>query len=246
MIVIPAIDLKEGRCVRLLQGDMNRETVFSENPLETAKHWEGLGAELLHVVDLDGAVEGRPRNRDLIREIVRGLSIPVEVGGGIRSMEAIDAYLDAGVERVVIGTRAAEDPKFLADACRRFPRKIVAGIDAKEGYVAVRGWVDTTSQKAVDLARKMEEAGVVAIIFTDIQRDGMQTGPNIESTQALAESVTIPVIASGGVSSLKDIENLLKIEASGITGVITGRAIYTGTLDLRQAIALTRGGTESC
>lgn len=242
MIVIPAIDLKDGRCVRLMQGKMDRETVYSENPAETACHWEGLGAELLHLVDLDGAVEGRPRNLAQIRDIIHSLSIPVEVGGGIRSMETIDSYLNTDVQRVVIGTRAVEDPDFLGEACRRFPGRIVAGIDAKNGYVAVRGWTDVTARRAVDLSLEMEALGVSAVIFTDIQRDGMQTGPNIESTKALAESVEIPVIASGGISSLGDIEALMKIEHCGVTGAITGRALYTGALDLKEAIALTQRG----
>jgi len=240
MIIIPAIDLKEGRCVRLVQGDMNQETVYSDNPPQMARHWEESGGELLHVVDLDGAVEGEPKNLDLIRRIASALSIPVEVGGGIRTMETIEAYLGAGVARVVIGTKAAEDPEFLAEACRRHPGKIVAGIDAKNGFAAVHGWTDTTDLRAVDLARQMEGAGVAAIIFTDIQRDGMETGPNIESTRELAEAVTIPVIASGGISGLADIENLLEIESSGVTGAITGRALYTGALDLKEAIALTK------
>lgn len=242
MIVIPAIDLKNGRCVRLVQGDMNQETVYSESPPETAKHWENLGAELLNLVDLDGAVEGRPRNLDLIQKIVKGLSIPVEVGGGIRKMETIESYLSAGVERVVIGTRAVEDPEFLARACQAHPGRIIAGIDAKDGYVAVKGWTQVTAKKATDLCSEMEHFGVSAIIFTDIQRDGMQTGPNIESTRSLAESVKIPVIASGGISGLKDIEALMELEGYGVTGAITGRAIYTGTLDLKQAIRLTRQG----
>jgi phosphoribosylformimino-5-aminoimidazole carboxamide ribotide isomerase len=246
MIVIPAIDLKQGRCVRLVQGDMNQETVYSDTPVATARHWEEQGAELLHVVDLDGAVEGRPRNLTLIQEIVKALSIPVEVGGGIRTEQTIESYLAAGVERVVIGTRAAEDPEFITRVCTQFPGRIVAGIDANRGYVAVRGWTDTSSRKATDLAREMEKAGVSAIIFTDIQRDGMETGPNIESTKALAETVDLPVIASGGISGLRDIEALMAVETAGITGVITGRAIYTGALDLKEAIALTQRGAQPC
>ncbi|MDX1764869.1 MAG: 1-(5-phosphoribosyl)-5-[(5-phosphoribosylamino)methylideneamino]imidazole-4-carboxamide isomerase [bacterium] len=246
MIVIPAIDLKEGRCVRLIQGDMNQETVYSDNPVAMARHWENQGAELLHVVDLDGAVEGRPRNLELIHQIVKALKIPVEVGGGIRTAETIQAYLAAGVDRVVIGTRAAEDPHFMAQVCKAHPGKIVAGIDAKAGYVAVRGWTDTSSRLATDLAREMAGLGVAAIIFTDIQRDGMETGPNIESTKALAEAVDLPVIASGGVAGLKDIKALLAVESAGIVGAITGRALYTGALDLGEAIALTRKGVDSC
>ncbi len=242
MIVIPAIDLKNGKCVRLVQGNMDQETVYSDNPLQMAKHWEKLGAEFLHLVDLDGAVEGMPRNLGLIREIVKGISIPVEVGGGIRNLETIDSYIHAGAARVVIGTRAVEDPDFLAEACRRFPGKILAGIDARNGYVAVQGWTHITTRLATDLAREIQGQGVSAIIFTDIQRDGMQTGPNIESTRALAESVSTPVIASGGISSLQDIRSLMEIEPYGVIGAITGRALYTGTVDLREAIALTRAG----
>ncbi len=241
MIVIPAIDLKNGKCVRLVQGDMDQETVYSENPPEMASHWENLGAERLHLVDLDGAVEGQPRNLDLIREIVKSLSIPVEVGGGIRNMETVESYLTAGVESVVIGTRAFEEPDFVAEACRKFPERVIVGIDAKNGYVAVKGWTEVTKMLATELASRMEGLGVSTIIFTDIQRDGMQTGPNIESTRALAESVKVPVIASGGISSLEDISNLMKIEPYGVTGAITGRAIYTGSLDLKEAIALTHG-----
>jgi phosphoribosylformimino-5-aminoimidazole carboxamide ribotide isomerase len=240
MIVIPAIDLKNGRCVRLIQGDMDRETVYSDNPPEMGLHWQQLGAELLHVVDLDGAVEGVPRNLELVGRIVRELAIPVEVGGGIRTLDTMASYLNAGVSRVVLGTKAAEDPDFLAEACRQFPGQVVAGVDARDGYVAVKGWTETTSRRAADLALEMADAGVCAIIFTDIQRDGMQTGPNIESTRALAEAVSVPVIASGGVSSLDDVKAVLQIERFGVTGVITGRAIYAGTLDLREAIALTR------
>ncbi|MEK6777261.1 MAG: 1-(5-phosphoribosyl)-5-[(5-phosphoribosylamino)methylideneamino]imidazole-4-carboxamide isomerase [bacterium] len=242
MIVIPAIDLKNGKCVRLVQGNMDQETVYSDNPLQMARHWQDLGAELLHLVDLDGAIEGMPRNLDLIREIVKGLSIPVEVGGGIRSLETIDAYIREGADRVVIGTRAVEDPDFLTQACRRFPGKIIAGIDARNGYVAVQGWTQVTGRLATDFALEIQGQGVSAIIFTDIHRDGMQTGPNIESTRALAESVTIPVIASGGISSLEDIRALMRIEPSGVTGAITGRALYSGAMDLREAIALTKAG----
>lgn len=242
MIVIPAIDLKNGKCVRLVQGDMDQETVYSDNPLQMARHWEDLGAELLHLVDLDGAIEGMPRNLDLIREIVKGLSIPVEVGGGIRSLEIIDAYIREGADRVVIGTRAVEDPDFLTQACRRFPGRIIAGIDARNGYVAVQGWTQVTGRLASDFALEIQGQGVSAIIFTDIHRDGMQTGPNIESTRDLADSVDIPVIASGGISSLDDIRALMRIEPSGVTGAITGRALYSGAMDLREAIALTKAG----
>jgi len=242
MIVIPAIDLKNGKCVRLVQGNMDQETVYSDNPLQMARRWEKLGTELLHLVDLDGAVEGTPKNLDLIQEMVKGLFMPVEVGGGIRSLETIDSYIRAGAMRVVIGTRAAEDPDFLTEACRRFPGKILAGIDARNGYVAVHGWTKVTERPATDLAREIQGQGVSAVIFTDIHRDGMQTGPNIESTRALAESISIPVIASGGISSLEDVRALMRIEPCGVIGAITGRALYTGALDLREAMALTKRG----
>jgi len=242
MIVIPAIDLKNGKCVRLVQGNMDQETVYSDNPLQMARRWEKLGAELLHLVDLDGAVEGTPKNLDLIQEMVKGLFMPVEVGGGIRSLETIDSYIRAGAMRVVIGTRAVEDPDFLTEACRRFPGKILAGIDARNGYVAVHGWTKVTERPATDLAREIQGQGVSAIIFTDIHRDGMQTGPNIESTRTLAESISIPVIASGGISSLEDVRALMRIEPCGVIGAITGRALYTGALDLREAMALTKRG----
>lgn len=241
MIVIPAIDLKEGRCVRLEQGLMDKDTVYSDDPVAQALIWQEQGGELLHLVDLDGAFAGVPRNRDAIRAIVEAVSIPTELGGGIRDMATIEAYIDLGIDRVILGTVAKENPALVGEACRSFPGKIVVGIDAKDGLVAVRGWADITEKRASDLAREMEDFGVAAIIYTDIARDGMMQGPNIEATRQLAESISIPVIASGGVSRLQDIENLMAIEASGVTGVITGKAIYTGALDLRQAVALTRG-----
>ena len=241
MIVIPAIDLKEGRCVRLEQGLMDKDTVYSDDPAAQALIWQEQGGELLHLVDLDGAFAGVPRNRDAIRAIVEAVSIPTELGGGIRDMATIEAYIDLGIDRVILGTVAKENPALVGEACRSFPGKIVVGIDAKDGLVAVRGWADITEKRASDLAREMEDFGVAAIIYTDIARDGMMQGPNIEATRQLAESISIPVIASGGVSRLQDIENLMAIEASGVTGVITGKAIYTGALDLRQAVALTRG-----
>jgi phosphoribosylformimino-5-aminoimidazole carboxamide ribotide isomerase len=245
MLVIPAIDLKEGRCVRLEQGLMERDTVYSDDPAAQARSWQEQGGELLHIVDLDGAFAGVPRNREAIAAIVRAIDIPTELGGGIRDLATIEAYLELGVGRVILGTVAKENPHLVAEACRLFPGRIVVGIDARDGLVAVRGWADVTEKKASDLAKEMEGFGVSAIIYTDIARDGMLQGPNLEATRLLAESITIPVIASGGVSSLKDIENLLAIEASGVVGVITGKAIYTGALDLREAVALTKKG-KSC
>ncbi len=240
MIVLPAIDLKDGQCVRLEQGLMEKDTVYSDDPAAMARHWQDEGGEFLHLVDLDGAFAGVPKNREAIEAIVAAVDIPTELGGGIRDLETIEAYLKLGISRVILGTVAKENPELVAEACRRFPGQIVVGIDAKNGLVAVRGWAEVTEKKAIDLAREMEAFGVTAIIYTDIARDGMMQGPNLEATAALAEAISIPVIASGGVSSLDDIRNLLQIEASGIEGVITGKAIYDGALNLREAVALTK------
>lgn len=244
MIVIPAIDLKEGNCVRLEQGEMNRDTVFSDNPAEQALKWQEAGAELLHLVDLDGAFAGVPKNKAAIEAIIKAISIPAQLGGGIRDIATIEAYLSLGLSRVIIGTAAQRNPELVVEACQKFPGQIVVGIDAKNGMVAVQGWAELTDISAVDLARKFEDCGVAAIIYTDISRDGMMGGPNLEATRALAEAISIPVIASGGVSSLKDIENLMAIEASGVTGAITGKAIYTGAINLREAIDLTKRGCQ--
>ena len=244
MIVIPAIDLKEGNCVRLEQGEMNRNTVFSDNPAEQALKWQEAGAELLHLVDLDGAFAGEPKNKAAIEAIIKAIAIPAQLGGGIRDIATIEAYLTLGLSRVIIGTAAQRNPGLVVEACRRFPGRIVVGIDAKNGMVAVQGWAELTDITAVDLARKFEDCGVSAIIYTDISRDGMMGGPNIKATKALAEAISIPVIASGGVSSLKDIENLMTIEQSGVTGAITGKAIYTGAINLAEAIALTKRGLQ--
>lgn len=244
MIVIPAIDLKAGNCVRLEQGEMHRDTVFSDNPAEQALKWQEAGAELLHLVDLDGAFAGEPRNKGAIASILKALSIPAQLGGGIRDIATIEAYLSLGLSRVIIGTAAQRNPELVVEACRKFPGKIVVGIDAKNGMVAVQGWAEVTGITAVDLAKTFEDCGVSAIIYTDISRDGMMAGPNIEATKALAEAISVPVIASGGVSSLKDIENLMAIEASGISGAITGKAIYTGAINLAEAISLTKRGCQ--
>ena len=241
MIVIPAIDLKEGKCVRLEQGLMDKDTVFNDNPAAQARAWQDQGAEMLHIVDLDGAFAGQPKNRAAIEAIVNAISIPSQLGGGIRDIETIEAYLSLGLSRVIIGTAAQRNPELVREACAKFPGRIVVGIDAKNGMVAVQGWAEVTDITAVDLARKFEGFGVSAIIYTDISRDGMLQGPNLEATKALAESVSIPIIASGGVSTLKDIQNLMAIEASGVTGVITGKAVYTGAIKLQEAVALTKG-----
>ncbi len=240
MIVIPAIDLKEGKCVRLEQGLMEKDTVFCDNPAEQAREWERQGAELLHIVDLNGAFAGKPANDGAIAAIVKSIAIPTQLGGGIRDIPTIEAYLALGIGRVILGTAAQRNPELVMEACRLFPGRIVVGIDAKNGMVAVQGWAEVTDVTAVGLAKKFEGYGVSAIIYTDISRDGMMQGPNIEATRALAEAISIPVIASGGVSTLRDIENLMGVESSGVTGVITGKAIYTGAIKLAEAIALTK------
>ncbi len=243
MIVIPAIDLKDGKCVRLEQGLMERDTIYSDDPAATARHWQEEGGELLHIVDLDGAFAGEPKNRAAIEQIVKAIDIPAQLGGGIRDLATIEAYLALGLSRVIIGTAAQRTPELVTEACRCFPGQIVVGIDAKNGMVAVQGWAEVTGITAVELAKKFAGDGVAAIIYTDIARDGMLQGPNLEATRTLAQAAGIPVIASGGVSSLKDIENLLAIEQYGVTGVITGKAIYSGALNLREAVALTKRAT---
>jgi len=241
MIILPAIDLKEGRCVRLEQGLMDRDTVYNDNPAAQARIWQDQGGELLHIVDLDGAFAGVPKNKEAIKAIVAAIDIPSELGGGIRDLQTIEAYLDLGISRAILGTVAKENPALVEEACRKFPGRIVVGIDAKDGLVAVRGWADVTEKKATEMAKEMEGFGVEAIIYTDIARDGMMQGPNIEATRALAEAISIPVIASGGLSSLDDIRRLMAIEQFGVSGVITGKAIYSGAIDLREAVALTKG-----
>jgi len=241
MIILPAIDLKEGRCVRLEQGLMDKDTVYHDNPAAQARIWQEQGGELLHIVDLDGAFAGVPKNRAAIKAIIEAIDIPSELGGGIRDLQTIEAYLELGIDRVILGTVAKENPGLVKEACAKFPGRIVVGIDAMDGLVAVRGWGDVTEKLATEMAREMEGFGVEAIIYTDIARDGMMQGPNIEATRALAEAISIPVIASGGLSTLDDIRRLMAIEVYGVTGVITGKAIYSGAIDLREAVALTKG-----
>jgi phosphoribosylformimino-5-aminoimidazole carboxamide ribotide isomerase len=240
MMIIPAVDIKDGRCVRLLQGEMDKETVFSDNPAAMAQRWQAMGAELIHLVDLNGAVDKKPHNLSTIEAILAGIRVPVQLGGGIRDMATIEAYVNKGVARIVLGTEAIRNPDLVVQAARAFPECIVVGIDARNGYVAIEGWTETTGITAVDLARRFEDIGIAAINFTDIHRDGMQSGPNIEATRQLAEAVSIPVVASGGVSTIDDIKNLLPLTAVGVQGVITGKALYSGSLDLRAAIALAR------
>jgi phosphoribosylformimino-5-aminoimidazole carboxamide ribotide isomerase len=240
MLIIPAIDLKDGRCVRLSQGRMDQETIYSENPVEMAKHWESKGAERLHVVDLNGAVTGKPFHRSLIEEIVRSIHIPVEIGGGIRDLTTIEDYIHTGAGCVILGTAALRNHHLLTEACRQFPGKVILGIDAKGGKVAVEGWKEVATMEAIELARRFEGIGLSAIIFTDIERDGMGTGLNFESTRNLSRSTSIPVIASGGVSRIEDIEHLLELEKDRVIGVIVGRALYTGSLDLEEAMRLVK------
>jgi phosphoribosylformimino-5-aminoimidazole carboxamide ribotide isomerase len=236
MLVIPAIDLKDGQCVRLYQGDMNQATVYSDDPVATALRWQSAGAERLHVVDLDGAVSGSGVNTAVIGHICRSLTIPVQVGGGIRTLEAIERLLFLGVKRVILGTVAHRDPEVVAAACQRFPGQITVGIDARGGKVAVQGWTETTTLDAIDLAQQCAQLGVSEIVYTDIARDGTEQGVNLEATLALAQAIPLPVLASGGVATLRDIQRLAQFESRGISGVIVGRALYTGAVNLAEAI----------
>jgi len=241
MLLIPAIDLKDGRCVRLKQGDLQRETIFSEEPEKVARHWLEMGAERIHLVDLNGAVAGKPQNAAAVRAIVDavGSEVPVQLGGGIRSLETIERYLDSGVSYVIIGTAAVKSPGFLHDACNAFPGQVIVGLDARDGKVATDGWSKLTRHEVVDLARKFEGYGIEGIIYTDIGRDGMMTGVNIEATVKLAQAVDVPVFASGGVNNLDDIDKLLAVESEGVEGVILGRSLYEGTLDFAAALERT-------
>ena len=240
MLVIPAIDLKGGQCVRLLQGRKDEVTTYSNDPVSTAKRWESYGARLLHVVDLDGAFTGSQKNFNAIVKIRGSVKVALEVGGGIRNVGNMINLFSAGIDRVVIGTAAIEDPEFLTHSCRKYPGRILIGIDAKDGMVAIRGWEEVTSINARELAKRLELVGIAGIIYTDISRDGMLSGPNLGAVKEMVESVKIPVIASGGVSGIEDIKNLMRIK--NLWGVITGKAIYAGTLDLKEAIRLTGNG----
>ena len=247
MLIIPAIDLKDGRCVRLQQGKMESATVFSEDPVAMARHWAAEGAKRLHVVDLNGAIAGRPKNEKVIRDIVAavGEKLPVQLGGGIRDLDTIESYLDAGVTFVIIGTAAVKNPGFLSDASYAFPGHIIAGLDAKDGKVAVEGWSKMTGHDVVDLAKKYEEFGIEALIYTDIGRDGMMNGVNIEATLKLAQSIKTPIIASGGLNSVKDVQTICeRLVPEGIIGAIAGRALYEGKLDLKKAQAAADQATK--
>jgi phosphoribosylformimino-5-aminoimidazole carboxamide ribotide isomerase len=239
MQLIPAIDLKDGQCVRLKQGDMDQSTLFGEDPKVMARKWVNAGARRLHLVDLNGAFAGKPKNEMAIRQILRevGTEVDVQLGGGIRDLDTIERYLDAGLRYVIIGTAAVKNPGFLQDACTAFGGHIIVGLDAKDGKVATDGWSKLSGHEVVDLAKKFQDYGVESIIYTDIGRDGMLSGINIEATVRLAQALTIPVIASGGLSNMADVEKLCEVEAEGIEGVICGRAIYTGDLDFTAAQA---------
>ncbi|GAA4032134.1 1-(5-phosphoribosyl)-5-[(5-phosphoribosylamino)methylideneamino]imidazole-4-carboxamide isomerase [Actimicrobium antarcticum] len=245
MLLIPAIDLKDGHCVRLKQGDMDQATVFSEDPGAMALHWLQQGARRLHLVDLNGAFAGRPKNEAAVKAIIKAVrdyaaangidEIPVQLGGGIRDLDTIERYLDGGLSYIIIGTAAVKNPGFLQDACSAFPGQIIVGLDARDGKVATDGWSKLTGHEVIDLAKKFEDYGCEAIVYTDIGRDGMMGGINMEATVRLAQSMTIPVIASGGVHNITDVEALCAVQSEGIEGVICGRSIYEGTLDLRLA-----------
>ena len=234
MLIIPAIDIKDGRCVRLFQGEMDKETVYFEKPIDAARHWVKEGATFIHVVDLNGAVEGRPVHAKEVEAICRETRLVVELGGGLRSVEAVQAALDLGVARVVIGTAAYDNQEFLQALCNKFPGKIVVGIDARSGKVAVKGWKETTPMDAVELAQRCEADGASRIIYTDISRDGTREGVNLDETLKIAQSVNIPIIASGGVATLDDICRLMPLEKEGVEGVIVGRALYSGAFTVRQ------------
>jgi phosphoribosylformimino-5-aminoimidazole carboxamide ribotide isomerase len=240
LIVIPAIDIKGGRCVRLKQGRMSDETVFSDAPEEMAVRWFDQGAERIHVVDLDGAISGKPTNSNVIENIINAVNIPIELGGGIRDMDTADFYMEMGVGYLILGTVAFKDPGFAFEACERFKGRVIIGIDGRKGRVAVEGWTEETQMTPVEMAKRFEGKHVSAIIYTDIQRDGMKTGPNIEATKALAKAIKIPVIASGGISGISDIREISKLSRDGVMGMITGRALYDGSFSLSEAVEVLR------
>jgi phosphoribosylformimino-5-aminoimidazole carboxamide ribotide isomerase len=236
MLIIPAIDIKDGKCVRLRQGDMDQETVFSDDPVAIAKRWVDAGARRLHLVDLNGAFAGKPVNAHVVEAIAKEFpELPIQVGGGIRDAETVQTYLDAGVSYVIIGTQAVTVPHFINDLCLEFPGHIIVGLDAKDGKVAVDGWSKLSKHDVIDMAKHFEQDGVEAIIYTDISRDGMMSGVNVDATVRLAQSIHIPVIASGGITNIEDIRGLCEVAEEGIIGAITGRAIYEGTLDFSAA-----------
>lgn len=238
MLIIPAIDLREGQCVRLIQGDPKQVTVFSDDPVETAKQWEKLGAPIIHLVDLDGAFVGEPQNLDVVKQISQAVSVPLQLGGGIRSMDMVERVLDAGVERVILGTAAIAEPDLVQEACRRYGDKIAVGIDSKDGLVAVEGWEATVEKTFLELGQEVKNWGVTRIIFTDTRRDGTMRGPNLDSIRLIAEKLGIKIIAAGGVSSMDDLQALKQLEPIGLEGVIVGKALYMGTVELGEAVRL--------
>ena len=238
MKIIPAVDIKKGRCVRLSQGLADQETVYSDDPVAMACHWDEEGASLIHIVDLDGAFEGQPANAEIVKNIIYNSSVDIQVGGGIRNLNTIEKYIKAGAYRVILGTIAQKEPEFVTKACKEFPGKIIVGIDARDGNVAIKGWVEVSNQRATDLAKKLESCGVSGYIFTDIACDGMLQGPNLKSIKEFAKNTKLPVIASGGVGKLKDIESLLTLEADGVEGIITGKALYDKRFTYAQTLEL--------
>jgi phosphoribosylformimino-5-aminoimidazole carboxamide ribotide isomerase len=240
MIIYPAIDIKDGQCVRLVKGDMQKATVFAQNPLKQAKKFQDMGFEWLHLVDLNGAVEGRPVNSDVVMSIVREVALPVQLGGGIRDLVTIEHWLSLGVNRVILGTVALKNPQLVKEACRLYPERIVVGVDARDGNVAVQGWVETSEINVVDLALRFEDAGVSAIIYTDIQRDGILSGPDLDGSRRLAERISTPVIVSGGISSHDDLERVKALESFGVNGVVVGRALYDGKVIAKDALQIGR------
>jgi len=242
MLVIPAIDLKGGRCVRLRQGRMEEETIYSAEPAHVAEQWQAAGAEWIHVVDLDGAVTGKPVNIEAVKAIRKAVTIPLQLGGGIRDLETIAAWLSAGIDRVVLGTVAAQDPAVIKEACRRYPGRIAVGIDSRAGKVMVQGWLTQSSCTTVDLAKEMEGYGIATIILTDISRDGVGGGINLAKAKEIGRAIKTPLIVSGGIATLADIKAVKKLAPYGVVGVITGRALYEGTLDLAEAIQAAQGG----
>ena len=236
MLIIPAIDLKDGACVRLRQGLMDDSTVYGDNPVEMARRWVEAGTRRLHLVDLNGAFDGKPINGDAVTSIAKAYpDLPIQIGGGIRNLETIEHYINAGVNYLIVGTRAVKDPGFVSEACKAFPGHIIVGLDAKDGLVATDGWAQVSDIKATELAKRFEQDGVESIVYTDISRDGMMQGVNVEQTVAMARASSIPVIASGGITNMSDVEALALVEGEGILGAITGRAIYEGTLDVAEA-----------
>lgn len=241
MLVIPAVDLREGKCVRLVEGRLDKETVYSDEPAAMAALWQSQGARMLHVVDLDGAFAGAPKNLDVLREILSAVEIPVQVGGGIRSMETIELLLDMGVNRVILGTAAILDPGLVSEACRKYQEAILVGIDGRNGQVAIEGWGLTVEKETVELALEMKNLGVKRVVFTDIRRDGTLQGPNLEATGQLAKKTGLKVVASGGVTTLNDLRSIRDMESLGVDSVIMGKALYSGAINLREALAVADG-----